>query len=131
MIIIIITAQIREKIYDSFISHGIFPEEQKGCCKRTRGTEVLLYIDQQVLNESKNLAMAWIDHKKAYDMGLPKLDTTLSQNIQKYPTKLYSLSKGPCQPGEWNWQQEEKALQRWRSNKLYSREMHYHHYYLC
>ena len=32
----------------------------------------LLYIDQQILNESKtrrkNLAMAWIDYKKAYDM---------------------------------------------------------------
>ena len=32
----------------------------------------LLYIDQHILNESKtrrkNLAMAWIDYKKAYDM---------------------------------------------------------------
>ena len=33
--------------------HGIFPDEQKGCCKRTRGTEELLYIDQHILNETK------------------------------------------------------------------------------
>ena len=66
----ILMAQIREKINYSLISHGIFPDEQKGCRKRTTGTEVLLYIDQHILNESKmrwkNLAMARIDYKKAY-----------------------------------------------------------------
>ena len=45
----ILTAQIRENYY-SLVSHGIFPEEQRGCCKRTRGTEELLYIDQRILN---------------------------------------------------------------------------------
>ena len=68
----ILTAQIREKIYISLISCGIFPEEQKGCRKRTRGTEELVYIDQNILKESKtrqkNLDMAWIDYKNAYDM---------------------------------------------------------------
>ena len=66
-----LTAQIK-KIYHSLISHRIFPEEQKGCCKRTKGTEELLYIHQDILNESntrrKNLAMAWIDYKKAYNI---------------------------------------------------------------
>ena len=50
----------------------MFPEEQEGCCKGSRGTGEPLYIDQQILNESKtrrkNLAMAWIDYRKAYDM---------------------------------------------------------------
>ena len=50
----------------------IFPEEQKGCRKGSRCTEELFYIDQHIPNESKtrqkNLAMAWIDYKKAYDM---------------------------------------------------------------
>ena len=68
----ILTAQIREKIYNSLINHGVFPEEQKGCRKRTRSTEEILYINQHILNESKtrrkNLVMAWIDYKKAYDM---------------------------------------------------------------
>ena len=68
----ILTAQIREKIYYSLTSRGLFPDEQKGCHKGSRGTAELLYIDQHILNESKtrqkNQAMAWIDYKKAYDM---------------------------------------------------------------
>ena len=50
----------------------MFPDEQKGRCKGSRGTAELLYIDQHILNESKtrrkNLVIAWIDYKKAYDM---------------------------------------------------------------
>ena len=68
----ILIAQIREKIYNSLISHRIFPDKQKGCHKRTRDRKELLYIDQHILNESKlrqkNLAIAWIDYKKAYDI---------------------------------------------------------------
>ena len=68
----ILTAQIREEIYHSLTSRGLFPNEQKGCCKGSRGTTELLYIDKHILDESKtrrkNLAMAWIDYKKAYDM---------------------------------------------------------------
>ena len=61
------------KIYYSLTSHRVFPDEQKGWHKGSRGTAELLYIDQHILNESKtirkNLAMAWIDYKKAYDMA--------------------------------------------------------------
>ena len=68
----ILTAQIREEIYYSLINCGLFPDKQKGCRKGSRGTAELLYIYQHILNESKNrrknLAMAWIDYKKAYDM---------------------------------------------------------------
>ena len=50
----------------------MLPEEQKGCRKGSRGTDYLLYIDRVVINEvksrNKNLAMAWIDYKKAYDV---------------------------------------------------------------
>ena len=68
----IFTAQIKEKIYYSLTNRGLFPDKQKGCRKGSRGTADLLYIDQHILNESKtrreNLAMAWIDYEKAYDM---------------------------------------------------------------
>ena len=68
----ILTAQIREKIYYSLTSCRLFPDEQKGCRKGSRGTAELLYIDQHILNESKtrrkNLATAWIDYEKACDM---------------------------------------------------------------
>ena len=71
----ILTAQIREEIYFSLISSGLFPEEQKGCHKESKGTGELLYIDQHILNKSKtrrkNLATKWhIDYKMAYDMVL-------------------------------------------------------------
>ena len=50
----------------------LLPEKQKGCRKGSRGTNDLLYIDGAVIKEvksrDKNLAMAWIDYKKAYDM---------------------------------------------------------------
>ena len=65
------TAQIREKIYYSLISRGLFHNEQKGCRKGSKGTAELLYIDKHILNESKNrrknLAMTRIDYRKAYD----------------------------------------------------------------
>ena len=68
----ILTAQIWEKIYYSQTSRGLFPDEPKACRKGSRGTAELLYIDQHILDENKtrrkNLAMAWIDYKKAYDM---------------------------------------------------------------
>ena len=68
----ILKAKIREEIYNSLTSRGLFPEEQKGCGKGSRGTAELLYIDQHTRSESKsrrkNLAIAWIDYKKAYDM---------------------------------------------------------------
>ena len=68
----ILTAQIREKIYYTLTSRRLFPNEQKGCRKGSRCTTELLYIDQHITSESKtrrkNLAMAWIDYKMAYDM---------------------------------------------------------------
>ena len=45
---------------------------QIGCHKGSRGTGELLYIDHHILNgrrtRRKNLAVDWIDYKKAYDM---------------------------------------------------------------
>ena len=59
----VISDQIQEKL---------LTEEQKRCRKGSRGTNDLLYIDKAVIKEvksrNKNLAMAWIDYKKAYDM---------------------------------------------------------------
>ena len=68
----ILTTQIREEIYYWLTSCGLFADEEKGCCKGSTGIGGLLYIDQDILNESrtrrKNLVMAWIDYKKAYNM---------------------------------------------------------------
>ena len=68
----ILPAQVSEEIYYSLTSRRFFPDEQKGCRKRSRGTAELHNIDQHILNECKTrrkiLAMAWIHYKKAYDL---------------------------------------------------------------
>ena len=83
---------ISEDIYNHLIDRNIFPEEQKGCKKKCRGTQDQLIIDKMVLKNCKrrltNMAVAWIDYRKAYDM-IPHswIKETLSifgisQNIQ-------------------------------------------------
>ena len=73
-----------EDIYHSLTSLGFLPEEQKGCHKGSRSTGELLYSDQHILNESKtrrkNLAMAWINYKKAMTVST-KLDHKQSPNV--------------------------------------------------
>ena len=65
----ILTVPIQEEMYNSLISCGLFPEEQKGCRKGTRVTVELRYIDQLILKERKtrpkNIDMTWIDYKNA------------------------------------------------------------------
>ena len=50
----------------------ILPEEQKGCKRNSRGTKDQVFLDKAVLRDRKrrstNLAMAWIDYRKAYGM---------------------------------------------------------------
>ena len=85
MMWIILTAQIR---FTTRKWRGLFPEEQKGYRKGSRGTGKLLYINQHILNESKtrrkNLDMAWIDYKTAYD--------TVSQSWILNCLKMYEIS---------------------------------------
>ena len=61
------TAQIREEVYYSLTSRGLFSVERDQRHMRVPPT------DQHILNESntswKNLAMAWIGNKKALDMA--------------------------------------------------------------
>ena len=68
----LLTGVIADQIYAHLDQEKLLPEEQKGYMKGSRGTNDLLYIDRAVIKEAKsrnkNLAMAWIDYKKAYDM---------------------------------------------------------------
>ena len=93
-----LSAQIREEIYYPLINRGLFPEEEKGCRKETRATGKLLYIYQHIINESKakrkNLAMAWIDNKKAFDM-VPKSWITQCLKIFKISDEVIkSIERG-------------------------------------
>ena len=68
----LLTGVIADQIYAHLDEEKLLPEEQKGYRKGSRGTNSLLYIDRAVIKEvksrNKNLAMTWIDYKKAYDM---------------------------------------------------------------
>lgn len=63
---------IAEDFYEFLNTENVLPDEQKGCRKNSQGTKDQLYTDKMVLNEvksrKKNIAMAWIDYKKAYDI---------------------------------------------------------------
>ena len=63
---------IADNLYKMFEKSDILPMEQKGCRRKSRGTKDQLLIDKMILNDCrkghKNLAMAWVDYKKAYDM---------------------------------------------------------------
>ena len=69
----LLTGVIAYQIYAHLDQEKLLPDEQKGCRKGSRGTNDLLYIDRVVIKEvksrNKNLAMAWIDYKKVYDMA--------------------------------------------------------------
>ena len=68
----LLTGVVADQIYAHLDQEKLLPEEQKGCRKGSKGINDLLYINRGVIKEvksrNKNLAMAWIDHKKAYDM---------------------------------------------------------------
>ena len=99
----VLTAQIREEIYYSLINSRLFSEKQKRCRKGTRGTGELLYIDQHILKESKarwkNLAMAWIDYRKAHDMIFQSWMIHCLE-MYKISNEVIKLIEKTMEPGE-------------------------------
>ena len=68
----LLTGVIADQMYAHLDQEKLLPEEQKVCRKGSRVINDLLYIDRakikEVKSRNKNLVMAWIDYKKAYDM---------------------------------------------------------------
>ena len=68
----LMTGVITESTYTFLDENKILPEEQKRCRRESRETKEQLLIDLMVLQHCKkrltNLAMAWVDYRKAYDM---------------------------------------------------------------
>ena len=102
-----LTVVIADQIYAHLDQKKLLPEEQKWCRKCSRGTNNLLYIDRTVIKEvksrNKNLAMAWIDYKKVYDMVphswiiecldffrvAENIKSSLVNSIEKWKVMLY------------------------------------------
>ena len=68
----LLTGIVANEMYTFLEGNNLLPEEQKGCRRDSKGTADLLFIDKLLLKEVKfrkrNLAMGWIDYRKAYDM---------------------------------------------------------------
>ena len=68
----LITGVIAEEVHGFLDINLLLSQEQKGCRRKSRGTNDLLFIDKMIMRQVKtrkrNLSMAWIDYKKAYDM---------------------------------------------------------------
>ncbi|XP_068689739.1 uncharacterized protein [Montipora foliosa] len=68
----LLTGVLGEKVYHHLERNGLLTDEQMGCRKGSRGTKDQLLLDKAILKNCrrrlKNLSMAWIDYKKAYDM---------------------------------------------------------------
>ena len=68
----LMTGRIADNLYKMFEESDILPMEQKGCRRKSRGTKDQLSIDKMILNDCrihhKNMAMTWVDYKKAYGM---------------------------------------------------------------
>ena len=66
----LLTGIISEDMYCFMENENLLPEEQKGCRRKSRGTKDQLLIDKTILKDCRkrrtNLAMAWIDYRKAY-----------------------------------------------------------------
>ena len=76
------------------INTGILAHEQKGARTRCRGTKDQLLIDKAITNESKryrkNLSMAWIDYKKAFD-SIPHSWILETMSMYKINNQLQEL----------------------------------------
>ena len=68
----LLTGIISEHVFCFLNRNELMPWEQKGCGRGSRGAKHHLLIDKAVMTDSRsrkrNLAMGWIDYKKAYDM---------------------------------------------------------------
>ena len=65
------TGILADVIYDHLDTNNLFPEEQKGCKRNSRGCKEQLLIDKLILRQCKRLKrslhMSFIDYRKAYD----------------------------------------------------------------
>lgn len=67
----ILTAVITTRLYNHLLENHLLPAEQKGCRRASRGCKDQLLISKMVIETAKkrkkNLSLAWIDYKKAFD----------------------------------------------------------------
>ena len=67
----LLTVIISEDMYCFIENENLLPEEQKGYRRKSKETKDELLIDKTILKDCikirTNIAMGWIDYRKAYD----------------------------------------------------------------
>ena len=101
----LLTGIISDAIYDHLDSKQLLEEEQKGCRRHRQGTKHQLLINNSILEDCKrrarNLCMAWVDYKKAYD-SVPHSWIIRCLDIYKISPPIKEFLK--------------KQMQRWKMN---------------
>ena len=85
------------KMYENFTS---IVAERKGCWRESYGGRDQLLINKMVVEEvklrKKNLSMAWIDYRKAFDsVPYSWIEKTLAQPSQGSLQRMWNLGKQP------------------------------------
>ena len=85
---------IARKIMHHITINEILHREQKGACPGSRGAKEQLATDRTITKDNKkrntNLAMAWIDYKKAFD-SVPHSWIVKCMEMYKINTKLQEV----------------------------------------
>ncbi|XP_044766299.1 uncharacterized protein LOC123322418 [Coccinella septempunctata] len=85
----ILTGILTQKLWRHVGRYNIMAREQNGCRKDAKGCKELLIIDtiitKQAKKKQRNLSMAWIDYKKAYD--------SIPHSWLKKVLRLYGVSE--------------------------------------
>ena len=92
----LLTGMISDAIYDHLDPNQYLEEEQKGCRRQRQGTKHQLLINNSILEDCKrrarNLSMAWVDYKKAYD-SVPHTWITRCLDIYKISPEVKEFLK--------------------------------------
>ena len=105
---------IADAVNDHLETGKYLEEEQKGCKRRQQGTKDQLLINRTILEDckarSRNLSMAWVDYKKAYNsvphswlircLDLYKISPTIKKfhahQMEKWKTSHLSIIMVIC-----------------------------------
>jgi hypothetical protein len=67
----LLTSVLSDRTYNHLQEYGILPVQQKGCRRGSYGCKDQLLINRMIMEDchakKKNLSMAWIDYRKAFD----------------------------------------------------------------
>ena len=92
----VISSVINNRLLSHLTTNKLIPEEQKGCAPNTYGCIDQLFIDSMILDDAKsrqkNLSIAWIDYRKAYD-SIPHEWLIKSLEMHKFDQSIINFVK--------------------------------------